>query len=222
MAAKGYGRNVTMEDEKIIWKPLHTDHIVQDEWIDFRNTVYEMPDGTELGPFYNFSRQNYAVIVATDEAGNYLCVRQFRPGLRRLTMEFPAGGIEHKDGSLAAAVGEGGKTLVAATDPSDVSPEAALEAAKRELREETGYVSDDWSSLMTVASYATLSDNYAFIFRARMCRRETVQDLDDTEFLNVHVIAPDELRRMIDAGEFQQAVHILAYYRALEADHQGK
>lgn len=213
---------MTKEDEKIVWKPLRTDHIVQDEWIDFRNTVYEMPDGTELGPFYNFSRQNYAVIVATDEAGNYICVRQFRHGLRSLTMEFPAGGIERKDGSIAAAVGEGGKTLVTATEPSDVSPEAALEAARRELREETGYVSDDWSPLMNVASYATLSDNYAFIFRARNCRRVAGQDLDDTEFLNVHVIAPEELRRMIDAGEFQQAVHILAYYRALEADRSGK
>ncbi len=209
---------MTKEDERIVWKPLRTDHIVQDEWIDFRNTVYEMPDGTELGPFYNFSRQNYAVIVATDESGNYICVRQFRHGLRALTMEFPAGGIERKDGSLAAAVGEGGKILVTATEPSDVSPEAALEAARRELREETGYVSDDWSPLLSVASYATLSDNYAFIFRARMCRPVADQDLDDTEFLNVHVVAPDELRRMIDAGEFQQAVHILAYYRALEAD----
>ena len=34
-----------MEDEKLIWEEIATEHIVQDEWNDFRRTSYRFPDG---------------------------------------------------------------------------------------------------------------------------------------------------------------------------------
>ena len=66
------------EREKLAWEPVKTEHIVQDRWIDFRKTEFRMPDGSLLGPFYNYSRRSYVVIIASDEAGRFLCVRQYR------------------------------------------------------------------------------------------------------------------------------------------------
>ena len=117
-----------MEDN-LKWKEIKTEHIVQDEWIDFRRSVYRYPDGRIFEPFYSYSRRNYTVVVASDENSRFLCVRQFRQGIRKVTTEFPAGGIERIEGE------ENGSSEYA---------EEALDAAKRELAEETGYVSDDW------------------------------------------------------------------------------
>ena len=187
------------ERDPLAWEEISTEHIVQDEWIDFRRTAYQLPDGKVYEPFYNYSRRDYAVIVASDEEGNYLCVRQFRPGIRQVTTEFPAGGIERMDGREYRF----GRDFAAA--------EEAMEAARRELLEETGYVSDDWKHVITVPSSATISDNYAYVFAAGNCRKSAEQKLDETEFLNVRKYSAAELEKMIHNGEFQQAVHIMAW-----------
>ena len=75
-------------------------------------------------------------------------------------------------------------------------------------------MSEDWSFLLTVPSNATIADNYAHIFMARNCRKFGDQNLDETEFLNVRKHSADEIEDMIDQGNFQQAVHIMAWLLA--------
>ena len=189
--------------ENLAWEEVRTEHIVQDEWIDFRKSAYRFPDGTVFEPYYSYSRRDYVVIAASDEEGRYLCVRQFRQGIGEVTTEFPAGGIERKDGREYGS-GRG----------SDLS-EDALAAAKRELLEETGYVSDHWKHLLTIPSNATLADNYAYIFLAEKCRKSGEQKLDETEFLNVRTYTPEEIEELISRGRFQQAVHVMAWLLVL-------
>ncbi len=184
-----------------------TKHFVQNRWIDLREVWYTMPDGKPGGPYYTYSRKNYAVIVATDTKGNYLCVRQFRPGLGRVTTEFPAGGLEREGDSQYG--------------PEEKGQEPALAAAQRELLEETGYVSEDWAPVLTVPSQATMADNLAYIFRAKNCRRAASQHLDDTEFLNVLRLSPAELEGRIYTGGFEQAVHIMAWALCRLKDRAG-
>lgn len=195
-----------IENEKLEWEEVSCEHIVNDEWIDFRKSRYRFPDGREFEPYYSYSRRDYVVIVATDEAGNYICVRQYRHGIKRVTTEFCAGGIERCDGK------EYGSRL------DKDSAEDALAAAKRELMEETGYESDDWKFLLSVPSNATMADNYANIFVAKNCRKVCGQSLDETEFLNVHLHTRKEIDEMIAAGEFPQASHILALLLADKND----
>lgn len=186
------------ENEKLQWEEVSCEHIVNDEWIDFRKSRYRFPDGREFEPYYSYSRRDYVVIVATDEEGNYICVRQYRHGIKRVTTEFCAGGIERTDGK------EYGNRQDAE------STEDALAAAKRELMEETGYESDDWKFLLTVPSNATMADNYAYIYVANNCRKVSGQNLDETEVLNVHLYNRAQIDEMIASGEFPQANHILA------------
>ena len=195
-----------IENEKLEWEEVSCEHIVNDEWIDFRKSRYRFPDGREFEPYYSYSRRDYVVIVATDEAGNYICVRQYRHGIKRVTTEFCAGGIERCDGK------EYGSRL------DKDSAEDALAAAKRELMEETGYESDDWKFLLSVPSNATMADNYANIFVAKNCRKVSGQSLDETEFLNVHLHTRKEIDEMIADGEFPQASHILALLLADKND----
>ena len=191
--------NSNDKQSDLAWEEISTEHIIQDEWIDFRRSAYRFPDGSVFEPFYSYSRRDYVVIVASDTDGKYLCVRQFRQGIKEVTTEFPAGGIERTDGR---EYGSGVRTSAS---------ENALKAAKRELLEETGYVSDDWTHLLTVPSNATIADNYAHIFMAKNCLKSGEQNLDETEFLNVAKYSSDEIEEMISKGDFQQAVHIMAW-----------
>ena len=188
-------------EEQLAWKEIKTEHLVQDEWIDFRRSAYRYPDGRVFSPYYSYSRRDYTVIVASDTDGNYLCVRQFRQGIKAVTTEFPAGGIEKTDGREYS---------------ERTAAEDALACARRELKEETGYESSDWTHLLTIASNATISDNYAYVFMAKNCRKVGEQQLDETEYLNVVKLTPAEIDELISTGQFQQAVHVMAWLLAKE------
>lgn len=108
------------------WKKVKEEHIVQDQWIDFRRCRYQFPNGEEFEPYYNYSRRSYSVIVARDENGDFICVQQYRHGLDKVTTEFPAGGIEAADNEY-----------------SKIKREDAFDCARRELLEETGCMSND-------------------------------------------------------------------------------
>ena len=187
-----------MDDKDLMWEEVKTEHIVQDEWIDFRKTSFRFPDGNIFEPFYTYSRRDYVVIVASDEDGNYLCVRQFRQGIREVTVEFPAGGIERNDGKEYG-------------ERSEAAVEDALAAAKRELQEETGYRSDDWKHLLSIPSNATIADNYAHIFVAKNCQKLSDQSLDPMEFLNVEKYTAEQIEKMIYEGRFKQIAHVMAW-----------
>lgn len=180
-----------MDDKDLIWEEIKTEHIISDEWIDFRRSRYRFPDGSEYEPFYSYSRRDFVVIVPFDENGNLICVKQFRQGIHKVTMEFPAGGIEKDEGE-----------------------DAQLPAAIRELQEETGYVSDEWEHLLTIPSAPAITDNYASLYVARNCKKASGQSLDETEYLNVSVLTPDELQSLIDQNKFEQPIHILAWLLA--------
>ena len=188
--------------DPLAWEEVRTEHVLQDEWIDLRRSAWRLPDGSVWEPFYSYSRRDFVVIVASDTEGNYLCVRQFRHGIREVTTEFPAGGIEGKEGKEFSGW-------------DDISSEDTLLAAKRELLEETGYVSDEWKYLLTVPSNASLADNYAHLFVARNCRKVSGQELDETEFLNMVKLPAEKIEEMIANGQFQQAIHITAWLLSL-------
>ena len=173
------------EEKSLIWEEISRETIIQDQWIDFRKSAYRYPDGRVFEPFYSYSRRDYTVIVASDEKCRYLCVRQFRQGIRQVTTEFPAGGIERSGdkeyGDSAAA-------------------EQALDCAKRELMEETGYVSEQWTHLITIPSNATVSDNYAHVFLAENCKLSGEQHLDETECLAFEKHTADEIEEKMEDG----------------------
>lgn len=68
-------------------------------------------------PYYMLELADYVSVIAMTPAREILFVRQFRPVVRRATLELPAGHVEPRE-----------------------SPE---EAARRELLEETGYVAGE-------------------------------------------------------------------------------
>lgn len=111
-------------------------------------------------------------IVAVTDAGKVLLVEQYRPPVGRKVIELPAG----LSGDIAGA-----------------EDEALLDAAKRELLEETGYVAGRWTELLNGYSSPGLTDESITLFLAEGLRREGPGGGDASEEITVHEVPLDEV-----------------------------
>lgn len=125
--------------------------------------LYEV-DGWEYVGRQNASA--VAVLVAVNDAGKLLLVEQFRPALQSPVIELPAG-------------------LVGDLDDPD---EGLLQAAQRELLEETGYHSDELELLLTCPSSTGMSDEMISFVLARKLQRIGPGGGDATEDIRLHEI----------------------------------
>jgi ADP-ribose pyrophosphatase len=136
-----------------------------------------LPDGSET--LREFIRHPGAVaIVAQFEDGRVLLERQFRYPHRRDFIEIPAGKL----------------------DPG----EAHLETAKRELREETGYVAAEWRRLGLIHNAIGYSDEGIELWLATGLERGE-QKLEPGEFLEVFSLPLAEAQAMVRDGRITDA-----------------
>jgi len=172
------------------WKRLDSRYIVRDEWLTLRADIYQLPDERVIEPVYIIEYRDWVNVVALTPAQEVVLVRQFRPGLGRIVLELPGG----------------------TTDPGET---CMLEAARRELLEETGYASAEFSALGTIAPNPASHTNMMHCFLARNVERVREPDPDDTEHLEVVLLPLDELIQMAQRGELVQAMHLSALFFAL-------
>jgi ADP-ribose pyrophosphatase len=106
-----------------------------------------------------------AVILAETAAGEVVLVEQYRVPLGRRCLELPAG-----------LIGD------------ETAGEDALESAKRELEEETGFRADDWSEIGEFASSPGMVGETFRLFRACGLTRVGPGGGVDGEGIAVHVV----------------------------------
>lgn len=139
----------------------------------YRDTV-ELPDGKTS--YREIIRHVGAVGVLplTDE-GNVIVERQYRYPLDEVITEIPAGKLDSKQ-------------------------EDRLDAAKRELREETGITADEWIDMGVYVPTCAYSDERITLYLARGLHKGE-QKLDAGEFLNVEEVPLAQLIDEVMRGE---------------------
>jgi 8-oxo-dGTP pyrophosphatase MutT (NUDIX family) len=88
--------------------------------------------------------------------------------------------------------------------------EEPLQAAKRELAEETGYEGDTWELLGTFSPNPGTHSNLSYSYLAKNVRASKPQQLDRTEDIEVVLMDPEKVQRMISRNEFMHSLHATA------------
>ncbi len=87
------------------------------------------------------------------------------------------------------------------------------DAALRELREETGYTSDDWVYLGWVQPNPAYQNNRLHQWMARDARLTEPCQLDEGEDIEVSVLTMDQVRRDIAEGRMRNSLALLSLSR---------
>jgi len=163
------------------WDVLESIYLHRRPWLTMRQDKVKLASGRTIDDYYVQEFPAWVNVLAITGEHEAVLIRQYRHGLGRVSYELPAG------------VHETGESL--------------LEAAQRELLEETGYSGGTWSPLMELSPNPAIQNNISYSFLAEGVSLSATQQLDPTEEITVHLIPIDHLRTIIFSGEMIQALH---------------
>lgn len=153
------------------WTTLSSKLIYKNPWLSFREDQVINPAGGK-GIYGVASPKTKGVsAIPIDTKGNIWLVRQYRYPLGKYTWEICSGGA--------------------------VATENLLDAAKRELREETGIQADKWTELAQIDVSNSVTDAVGTIYVAQSLNFGKAQN-DEAEDIEVKKVAFDEALEMLE------------------------
>lgn len=179
-----------MEDaisEKGKWKVLKSEYLFRRPWLTVRRDCVELPDGRQNPEFYVLEYPDWVNVIAITEDGKFVMERQYRHGLGKTCFEIPAGVIEEGE------------------DP--------LDAAKRELMEETGYGEGKWRKIMTISGNSSTTDNLSHCYVAEGVRKISGQHLDSTEDLEIVLLDTAQVKDLMVNDQIKQSLMAAPLWR---------
>lgn len=159
-------------------KRLERNLIAKGAIIDYYQDTMQIPNGNVV-KWDLIDHKGAAAVVAVREDGKLLMVRQYRNALERETLEIPAGGLNGRE-------------------------EPTIDAAARELAEETGYSSTDLELLNSIYTTVAFCNEKIDIYLARNLKCGS-QHLDEDEYIDVEAWDLKDLIQMIYEGKIQDS-----------------
>lgn len=165
------------------WKKISSKQVYDNPWVSVHHQEVIKPNGEPgiygMAHFKNFA----AAVIPLDHDNNTWLVGQYRYTLNEYSWEIPMGG-----GVL----------------DSDI-----LEAAKRELKEETGMEANIWTSLGNIHTSNSVTDEVGYLFLAEDLTFGEAEP-DDTEILSLKKVSLSEAVRMVMDSEITDSLSIAA------------
>ena len=172
-------------------KVLESEYLVRRPWLTARRDRLELPDGRIIPEYYVLEYPDWVNVIAITKDGQFVMERQYRHAARKISLELPCGVME-----------EG---------------ETPLEAAQRELLEETGFGGGQWKKLMELSPNPSAMSNTTHCFLAIGVEKIAEQHLDETEELSVLFMTKEEVKRMLNENQICQALMVAPLYKYIYA-----
>lgn len=148
-----------------------------------------LPDGNTAKRELIFHRGAVCVLAVTPD-DKIILVKQYRKAIEKVSYEIPAGKLE---------IGESG---------------SELEAAARELEEETGYIGDLTFLYQFYSAIGFCNEKLKLYLATNLTKVETPRPKDADEFIELYEVTYKEAMAMVASGEIEDAKTIIAlqYY----------
>lgn len=144
------------------------------------------PDRDDPATFWVVSPCDWVNILALTPDSRLVLVEQYRHGTDAVTLEIPGGAV----------------------DPD----EPALDAARRELEEETGYTATSWIELGKIAVNPAMMSNHCTTFLALDATQTSPQNLDEHEDIAISTLPVEAFFQAIDSGQIDHGIVVSAAY----------
>lgn len=175
------------------WKVLESVKLLdKGTWMNLRQEKVQLPSGAIVPEWFILEFPDWVNVIAITKDGQFVMEDQYRHAIGETHYELVAGVV----------------------DPG----ETPLEAAKRELSEETGYGGGEWSLFMKLSPNPTNHTNYSYTFLAVGVEPLRDQHLEATEDIHVDLFTKDEVRELLESGELIQALHAAPLWKYFAMD----
>lgn len=177
------------------WKVLASEKLLsRGTWMNLRQDRVQLPSGSIVPEWFVLEFPDWINVIAVTRDGHIVMEDQYRHALGQTHFELPAGVV----------------------DPG----ETPLEAAKRELSEETGFGGGEWSLFMKVSPNPTNHTNFSYTFLATDVEPIGTQHQEATEDIRVHLLTPDEVYEILTSGQIVQALHAAPLWKFFATKNQ--
>ncbi|NTW62926.1 MAG: NUDIX hydrolase [Chlorobiaceae bacterium] len=179
-----------IHEEPKPWTTVSSRYLFTEPWLTLRKDKVALSNGRTIDDYYISEFPPWCNTLAFTADRKAVLIRQYRHGIGKVHYEIPAG-VHDKKG------------------------ESVLDAAKRELLEETGFGGGTWKLWMELSANPALQNNITYTFLAEGVELLDNQHLDATEEISVHLVSIEELRTIVLDGGMIQALHaapILKYF----------
>ncbi len=169
------------------WKIVHSRKNRACGVFDLRTDLARSPRTGREHPFYVLESAPWVHVIPLTPENLLVLIRQYRHGIRQVTLEIPGGLVETRD-----------------------TPE---EAARRELLEETGYRAPELLPLGYVHPNPAILNNRCYSFLARGVYPAGPMQPDEKEDIEVILRPLEEIPHLIRRGDITHALVLAAFYR---------
>mgnify|MGYP000405691487 CR=1 FL=1 len=168
------------------WKTINSLYIYQSPFGNLRKDTCELPNGQIIQDYYVNEYSDWVNAVVITKTNEVVLVKQYRHGTQSSFLEVPAGKPENN--------------------------ETLAEAIAREVKEETGFVSDLPPVLLGefYVNPAT-QNNRVYSFLITEAELVAEQELDDTEIIDVHMFDLGTISHLIKTNEINHLFTVNAF-----------
>jgi ADP-ribose pyrophosphatase len=168
------------------WECVSSEIVGDHDVFKVRRSIMRSPRTGDEHEFHMLDVPLCVKVIPVTEDGHIVLVEQYRQAVQRASLEFPAGVME--------------------------PGEDAITAGMRELEEETGYRAKRATVIGEFDPDPAIQANAIKLVIAHGCTPEGRKNQDEGEDVQVRVVTPEEVGRLIRNGTIRHAAAISAWY----------